>query len=692
MPTFRWQPKTGSALDIEANDENHLASIINELTLQGQNIDQERGAPAAVRGTVGMSMTPQDRLATMQKFYPEAQPFKDDNFIFNDRGSGRPTLYNPPGFDMGDVASIAPEAAEFAGGSLAGAMATPPALAVAIPTGGASLLGIPAAVGLGAAGGREIASLAGRAAGAVDTRPTTTRLLDAGTTAGVNAVGWRAGDLLGKAVNAVAGPVKRAFQGVDPTRAIPDFRMTQVTPTAGAATGNRAVQTIESALTNLPGSQSVMQRAAEKSLEEMDTAANRIAGDFSTGGRGGQSRVLTQQGTGGKMKQAAEGYGDRFAATRKTIDDQLAQEIGPDTLVPVANVRKLVTDLEGELANAPASRAPVLEKTLERARAVIADASPTRNAAGQATSGAGIPFKALRQIRTDTGLLLENPDVSGYSPPGLVGLRKFYGSLAEDIKAAATTAGPKAEKLLTLHDRYVRFNRNVNLPALQRIADAGTDEQAFRVALAGAKDGGSQLMAMRRTMKPEEWDVVSGSVLQKLGRAKAGAQEASGIADEADNFSPGTFLTNWSNLSKEAKVALFGGNRYDAIAPELDALVRTAGRLKDAQKMANPSGTARNSIAALTVLGVGSQLLQGDVEGGATVLGSAILAPRMVAKLLTNPRFVNWLANTAQSTMAHSSNIAPRIGMLAGIAKAEPAIREEIYQYVDALRSFDGQD
>jgi hypothetical protein len=88
--------------------------------MRGANADQSTGAPANVRASVGAAQTPQDRLATIRRFYPDAEPHGEDNFVFNDpRRSNRPTLYNPPGFfsDIaGDLASISPEIGEALGG------------------------------------------------------------------------------------------------------------------------------------------------------------------------------------------------------------------------------------------------------------------------------------------------------------------------------------------------------------------------------------------------------------------------------------------------------------------------------------------------------------------------------------------------------------------------------------------------
>src|SRR5689334_20367663 len=49
-------------------------------------LDRKTGAPVSVRGAVGAAQTDEDRLATLRKFYPDAQPYQDptagDNFVY----------------------------------------------------------------------------------------------------------------------------------------------------------------------------------------------------------------------------------------------------------------------------------------------------------------------------------------------------------------------------------------------------------------------------------------------------------------------------------------------------------------------------------------------------------------------------------------------------------------------------------
>lgn len=685
-------------------------------------LDKNRGAPASVRQQVGSAYTPEDRLATIRKTYPDAQPYGDDNFIFTDPKTKRPTLYNPPGFDFGDVPSVGGEVAEMAGGTLAGALAVPPAIAGAVPSGGASLLTVPAAIGLGAAGARQLYDIGARANGTVDTRSVAKQTTDAAVTGGTNAIGARAADLVGQGVRAISGPVQRAFAGLNPARALPDANLLNVRPMAGTVTGNRAVQMVEQGLANTPGGAGVMQRAAEQGMADLDAAAGRVVDDMASGAGNAPTpvasttapwrralglqtprvaqpgnvaatgRPMSEQGAGGVAREGAARAGQRFATRREGLDDALMAEIGPQRVVPVNNVSALENEMTGYLNQAFNSRNPEFRGALEELRSVLHDAGMLQvgqngNVVQINRGQGGLPFEVLRSIRSRIGRDLERPDVSGYTPSTEAAMRRVYGALSEDIRAAADATSPRARQLLNLHDRYVRFNRNVNLPALQKIEDAGTDEAAFKVLMSGAKDGGTTLARIRRSLQPEEWDAVASSVMSKLGRAKPGQQTASGVDEAANDFSAATLMTNWSALPQETKVALFGGSRYRDLVPELDALVRISGRVKDAQQMANPSGTARNLMLATGVGAAGMAAINGDPKSALGVLAGTVLAPRVAAHLITNPQFVRWLGQTTTAVARQPAAWGTRVGQLVAIAKAEPEIRDEVYQYLDALRA-----
>ena len=114
-------------------DDNLLLKIAQQKI--NNSIDTQSGAPASVRAQVAAAQTPDDRLATVQKFYPDAVPievfdpeygaskFGRGNYIFTNPETGALTLFDEdvrlfgvPLPTLGDFADVGPEIAETVGG------------------------------------------------------------------------------------------------------------------------------------------------------------------------------------------------------------------------------------------------------------------------------------------------------------------------------------------------------------------------------------------------------------------------------------------------------------------------------------------------------------------------------------------------------------------------------------------------
>jgi hypothetical protein len=627
-----------------------------------QNPPDNRGAPAGVRAAVGAAQTPEDRLATLRRTYPDAQPYQSDNFAFTHPSTGRRTIYNPPGLDWGDAASIGPEIGEMAGGAVGGALAAPAAVAGAVPTGGLSLLAVPAGVGLGAAAGRQIVTGTAVASGqTVDTRGPGRQMLDAGTTALGNAAAVPAGNALAGLARGAMGPVSRAFGARTGQAALDDFANAGVTPSAGAVTGNRGVQMIEQGLEKTPGGVEPIRSLAERQASELGDAAERTARMY------GQPGDPAAAGAG--LRAGATAATERFAGRQEQLYDAAFNLIGRDTPTALPSVERLGQTIAANLAQAPESRRAVLQPVLQRIEALATD--------GQN----GLPFEALRSVRTDLGRLINGPPNAATAPSSdtMVYLRQLYGALTEDMGAAARAAGPDAAQALNLADRYTRFGRNVSMPALERILDSGTDLQAYRLVFpASGKPDAQTLLRLRRNLQPEEWNTLAATVLDRMGTARPGVQGA-----EGDTFSVATFLTNWNKLRESGDAAahvLFGGGPNAALRPELDRLARVAERLKDVQSMANPSGTARNLIAGAGMLAAGQDVVEGDWKGALGIGALGIVAPRYAANLITNPQFVRWLAGAAPQ-LQNPSLQRQALARLGAVAEANPELRDAIEAY-----------
>ena len=625
-------------------------------------IDKKRGAPARVRMLVG-SAPSQDRLANIQRFYPDAVPYDDDNFVFTDPESGRPTLYNPEGLDLGDMASVAREGAQFAGSALGATFGAGTGLVVGAPTGpGAAITASKgAAIGAGA-GGVAATSLFDSAmnviAGRVDTRRPERVILDSMVEFGSTASGQRLGELAPLAFKRALGAGKAG------TRVLVDaFRRLRIEPPAGAATGSRALGTVEKMLEGTPSSSAIMQENAEQVLAQTKQAVDDLAARFGP--------ALDRGPAGETVKRAAARAADVFEETKEKAYTEVFDMIGDDTIIELASVTGLRRRLQQELARAPESLRRSLGPAIQRLQAIETDAA----------AKGGVAFGAVRQIRTNLGLELDAPVLVGSQSARNDALKLIYGALTEDLSTAAKQAGPEAAKKLAVADRFTRIFMNTSAKTLEKINRFEADERAFDYVASLTKDGAQMLARLRRHFEPEEWDTVAATVLSRMGQARPYAQNATG-----DAFSVNTFLTNWSKVSPDAKKILFGGKRYQDMAGALDDLTKVIGSLKEMERLTNTSNTGRNMIAWMTmqtlVGGAAGAAAGGDIESvGVGVVGT-ILAPHAAARLITNPSFVKWLA----TPVTNPTGISAHLGRLIEIGVAEPEIGEEVDQYIAALR------
>lgn len=632
------------------------------------NLDTRRGAPANVRAVVGSVVNPDDRLATMRNFYPDATPTDDDNFTFKDPETGRDTLYNPPGFDAGDVASVSREILQMLGAGVGGALAAPPAIASSPPTAGSSLLAIPAGAALGSQAAGEIYDRAlDFMTPRVDTRGLPQQMSDVAGGTLVETLGGKYLPMLGQSIKKGFAGVKNRLAGIDADAVLRAFRDIGVEPTAGTVTGNRAVQGVENALRQSPGAQGVLQKTDDEVLERVTRYAGEVANKFGA--------PQSTQGQGQVLKEASQGAVNRFIDRADELYGE-ASKLIPDT---VRAAPTHILDYGYSLSNqAVAKDLPKTAKRVQNKAVMDVMADFTSDVVGPDGAVKEVSYESLKALRTRIGKMMKDP--RAYPDFDAAQLKGLYGALSKDMDAIAERAGPDAMKAHQTASRYFRFNMNENIAPLEKVLEKGSDEEAAKYVLSGMKDGDTRLKTMRRNMKPEEWGVVAGSVLNKLGRAKDGAQDASG-----EVFSPATFLTNWNGLSPEAKTTLFYGKRYAGLREPLDRLVRITAAMKDSQAGRNTSNTA-GATAVLGAVGLlGGAAVGGDAESALKGAGGLVLAPYAAARLMTSHKFVSWLADTAKPTLTQNG-FAAQLGRLVAIAKAEPDIREEIEQYMDAMR------
>lgn len=191
----------------------------------------------------------------------------------------------------------------------------------------------------------------------------------------------------------------------------------------------------------------------------------------------------------------------------------------------------------------------------------------------------------------------------------------------------------------------------------------------------GGKGGVQRLVRVINSLPEGDRGSIRATIVDRLGRAKPGAQDAGG-----EVFSPAEFMTNWNKMSDEAKVALFGRDRK--LTQSLNDIALLANSTKQAQRFVNQSQTAGavqvnnlyNIMAGAGLLGGGAAATAGNFGVALTSIVLPLVLTRLSANALTSQRLVRYLAD-APKKVKNADQF--RAGLL-DIASKTPAISNEL--------------
>jgi len=639
------------------------------------------GAPVGVRAAVGAASNPIDRLKTLQRFYPDAEPFGDDNFVITDPGTNRRRLYNEentkilgiPVPTAGDIAGAGPEIAEAIGAGMGAAAGVPGA-----PFGG-PILG----AGAGGALARRLYDYtAGKALGTTESQSDLAQMMGTTNAITANMAGQGFGGLLEKYGLPVFEASKRYVGGKlgDAGREVYAAANRLGIPlTASVATRNPTIEAIESGLSQMPFGRGPVVDRAEEMVAGLQSKASELASRFSGG-----KPVLSEAGEiGGFLREKAGEAGNRFLRQREQLDDDFTSLIGRDTAIPIDNLINLKRQWMAQIAKAPRTESANYGKAMEILDRVIQDSGKSGY----------VPLDVLRKLRTGLFADIHNPQATtaGWTDSATRNAGKILEAVRSDIYDAAKDFGPDALYKLRLHDRYTRFNNAVNLPMLAQIERKDLDERILGYVMEGTKEGAGRLADLKRNLKSDEWDTVAGSVFQRLGTPLNMNMEGVALGETVDQFSPARFITNWATLSDAAKKTLFAGTRYKQLEPYLNDIVKVAQGVKSSQKARNFSNTSGNTqtiavILGLTGFGTGYSQDEG-FDFGSSILptAGAAISSRTMSKLLQSKAFLDWATRTA-SVVGSNPNAWPKqLSRVLSIAQLEPTLKPEVYDYYQAM-------
>ena len=431
------------------------------------------------------------------------------------------------------------------------------------------------------------------------------------------------------------------------------FKKVGTMPSVGQATDNVFLHGLENLAAKFPGGSGIMKGFIESQQKNMGITA-RTGVPAEAAGRAIETGI-TREG----------GFLDRTKATWNRLDQSVAAKVPQGfAITPSATVQAL-DDLTTPIMGAQNTTAALVNPKLADMKANIA-------ADLQANNGQ-IPFEALRALRSKVGSMMDESLVTGI-PGGE--LKRVYAALSTDLSAAANQAGAGRE--FARQNNYYRARMDRIETVLDRVIGKGRQpEDIFKAINPTDPDQANKLRSVMRSIDPSERKVVSEAVANRLGRATPGNQNM-----EGDVFSSETFLTNWNRLSKGAKEQFFPD---PPLRENIEKLAKAASFIRAGKGIyANPSGTAGLFAAYSVYFSPIVSIATGRPAPVIAGLGSAGAA-YVGAKMLTNPKVVEWLATPINPSSRQAAAHLARLSVIYNQTD-DPELKSELNQFVQATQ------
>lgn len=432
------------------------------------------------------------------------------------------------------------------------------------------------------------------------------------------------------------------------------FKQAGTMPSIGQTVDNVFLHGLENLASKFPGGAGVMERFIEGQQKNMGVQA-RTGISTEAAGRAIESGIT---GPSGFLKRTKEQW--------NTLDDSVAAKIPKGSSFAPSNTLQALDDLTRPVVGAEKTTGALVNPKIAEMRS---------NFRSDVLANNGLaPFEALRALRSKVGSMLDDSLVTGI-PGGE--LKKLYGALSKDLEAAATQAGAGQEFARQNNFYRARMDRIENV--LDRVIGKGKQpEDIFKTFMPADPDQANKVRSVMRSLAPEERQIVSEAVANRLGRVKAGVQDV-----EGQIFSSETFLTNWNKLSPGAKTQLFPD---PPLRENMDKIANAASSIRSGKGIyANPSGTAGSFAAYSVYLSPLASVAAGSFAP-IIAAGLASSSAYIGAKMMTNPKVVEWLARPVNpSAPGEARSHLTRLGVIYNNIK-DQELKNELAQYIQSTQ------
>lgn len=445
--------------------------------------------------------------------------------------------------------------------------------------------------------------------------------------------------------------------------------------TLGQATQGRTARGLEALFARTPGSSGVMARTGDAQQAGMGQRVRQIADSLSTRADPAQAGRAIERGIVG-----VDGFSARFRRSANALYSEVDRFLPPGTGIDVSRTKAALDSLASPTPGAVRTSQALSSSRIASIRDAL-DADLSASARGGPFAGVGaparatLPYSAIKNLRTRLGDLIADSTFATDVPTKQ--LRQVYAALTEDLDAAARATGnPQAVQAASRANAFYRAGMG-RMEVLERVIERnGGPERVFAAATSGTREGATTLRAVLQSLPEDGQKQVAAAVIRRMGRANPSAQD-----DLGEAFSSERFLTMWNSMAPEAKSALFGrlGPSY---VRDLETIARAAAiQRQGAQVFRNPSQTTDAAIQAGTVFSFLTTIGTGNF-GTAALIGAGVGAANLLARGMTSPLVVKWLAKQTQVPLAA---LPAQLAKLKAEARSEGD--EEALEYAELVEA-----
>lgn len=591
--------------------------------LDFSSLDKKTGAPKDLRATVSAYKKPLDKLKLVQKYYPDAMPFGSDNYVYTNPATQRPTLFNPKGFDLGDVfeyGRILPEILGGVFGMVGGAFVSSPTIA-----------GIPIAAAAGGAVGSQTAGEIYDASlryffgkGQQDTRTFVEQAKDIGLAGSIEAITpfplAKGSELLRKGANKIINDPAAAST----YKSAKNLGITSLP--LGVTTKDQSIARIENGLSTTAGGSPIV-KSYNDGLNQLNQAIDNLTSN---------GQQLSKNSAGDLIVDGVTKYTNDFFTRSDAMYRRLLKSIPSNVRFDLPATERVLKANKNRFSDKNLTE--VFGKNFSDKLSQYFKGSPE------------LTYRDIMSLRTEIGKQLKGTFVIGKSPAP-DDLKKLYGALSDDLFSAANSVGGDVASLAKRANTYYKENMDFIDKQLNPLFTTGKGKDFL-----SSERIYDSFMNKSKTETSKINNVFAKIFNKNLGNEDnlrlIGEKQFKDLTmDVKEGFSP---MITTSNLARYKKATGEYPLPIQSLGDKVFDIENIAKGFDKANKSVNFSNTAFGNAQRelYTAIGFGgiSGFTTGDPTTGLSIAAGAYLTPRIITTALSNPvtraSFRNWALKT----------------------------------------------